>query len=204
MIHPDGFLQQGALLRKEDGYCPKDLPTSTEAQFSRLTRRTNKFGSSFATVADFWSVVKVMRPCMADYVPIMGADVNTPGPIPPQRQVTPANLMNREEARFARDAVLILEELSDLQKTNFDKRQTNAFWLTWSQEQVLIGIACLPPDPRSENEAYDDGELRHKLVMLGARAENFHSMARITLRHEEILCWAILRALDTTLYNAHG
>ena len=83
-------------------------------------------------MADFWSVVKVMRPCVADNVPIMGADVNTPGPIPPQRQVTPANLMNREEARFARDAVLILEELSDLQKTNFDKRQTNAFWLTWS------------------------------------------------------------------------
>ena len=66
VIHPDGFLQQSALLRKEDGYGPKDLPTSTEAQFSRLTRRTNKFGSSFATAADFWSVVKVMRPCMAD------------------------------------------------------------------------------------------------------------------------------------------
>ena len=30
-------------------------------------------------------LVKMMRPCMADYVPIMGADVNTPGPIPPQR-----------------------------------------------------------------------------------------------------------------------
>ena len=53
--------------------------------------------------------------------------------------------MNREEVRFTRDAVLILEE-------------------------------------------------RHKLVMLGARAENFHSMARITLRHEEFLCWAIQRA----------
>ena len=74
-----------------------------------------------------------------------------------------------------------------------DRRQTNAFWLTWSQEQVLIGIACLPPDPRSESEVHDDGELRHKLVMLGARAENFHSMARITLRHEDVLCWAIQR-----------
>ena len=42
VIHPEGFLQQSALLRKEDGYGPKDLPTSTEAQFSRLTRRTNK------------------------------------------------------------------------------------------------------------------------------------------------------------------
>ena len=61
VIHPDGFLQQSTLMRKEDGYGPKDLPTSTEAQFSRLTRRTNKFGSSFATVADFWSVVNVKR-----------------------------------------------------------------------------------------------------------------------------------------------
>ena len=144
VIHPDVFLQQSTLMRKEDGYGPKDLPTSTEAQFSRLTRRTNKFGSSFATVANFWSVVNVMRPCMADYVPILGADVNTPGPIPPQRKVTPANLMNREEVRFARDAILVLEELSDLQKTNFDRRQTNAFWLTWSPDRD-----CVPPPPSS-------------------------------------------------------
>ena len=109
-----------------------------------------------------------MRPCMMDYVPIMGADVNTLGPIPPQRQSTPADEMDLEETRLARDAVLVLEELSDLQKTNFDKRQTNAFWLTWSQGQVLMGIAGLPPHPRSENEEYDDGKLRHELVMLSA------------------------------------
>ena len=71
VTHPDGFLQQSTLIRKDDGYGPKDLPTSTEAQFSRLTRRTNKFGSSFATVADLWRVVNVMRPCMGDYLPVM-------------------------------------------------------------------------------------------------------------------------------------
>ena len=66
--------------------------------------------------------------------------------------------MNRDEIRLERDAVLVLEELTDLQKANFDKRQTNAFWLTWSQQQILIRIACLPPDPRPENGVYDDGE----------------------------------------------
>ena len=29
--------------------------------------------------------------------------------------------------------------------------------------------------------------------MLSARAENFHSMARITLRHDEIVCWVVQR-----------
>ena len=85
--------------------------------------------------------------------------------------------------RFAKDAVLILEELSGPEKTNFDKRQTNAFWITWSQGQVLMRIAGVPPHFRLENEVYDDGKLRHELLMLSARAENFHSMARITLRH---------------------
>ena len=87
-------------MRKEDGYGPKDLPTSTEAHFSRVTRRTNKFGSSFATVTDFWSVLDVMRPCMLDYVPITKVDLNTPERIPHQRKATPVNLMNRDEMRL--------------------------------------------------------------------------------------------------------